>query len=139
MTSTCPGPWCRRTSPAIEEKMRKCVAAKAPFVREEIDREKARQLFAAQPYKLELIDDLPDQTVTIYRSGTFVDLCRGPHVASTGEIGAFKLLNIAGAYWRGDEKRPMLQRIYATAFETQAELDEHLRSWRRSRPATTAV
>src|SRR5512136_625269 len=112
---------------AIEENMRKSVAAKAPFVREEMDRDKARQLFASQPYKLELIDDLPGQTVTIYRSGTFVDLCRGPHVASTGEIGAFKLLNIAGAYWRGDEKRPMLQRIYATAFETQAELDEHLK------------
>ena len=112
---------------AIEENMRKSVAAKAPFVREEMDRDKARQLFASQPYKLELIDDLPDQTVTVYRSGSFVDLCRGPHVGSTGEVGAFKLLNIAGAYWRGDEKRPMLQRIYATAFATQAELDEHLK------------
>src|SRR5512136_588908 len=112
---------------AIEEKMRKCVAAKAPFVREEMDRDKARQLFASQPYKLELIDDLPDKTVTIYRSGSFVDLCRGPHLASTGEVGHFKLLSIAGAYWRGDEKRPMLQRIYATAFATQAELDEHLK------------
>jgi threonyl-tRNA synthetase len=112
---------------AIEANMRKSVAAKAPFVREEIDRDKARQLFASQPYKLELIDDLPDQTVTIYRSGSFVDLCRGPHVGSTGEVGHFKLLSIAGAYWRGDEKRPMLQRIYAIAFETQAELDEHLK------------
>jgi threonyl-tRNA synthetase len=112
---------------AIEENMRKSVAAKAPFVREEMDRDKARQLFASQPYKLELIDDLPDQTVTIYRSGSFVDLCRGPHVGSTGEVGHFKLLSIAGAYWRGDEKRPMLQRIYAIAFETQAELDEHLK------------
>ena len=112
---------------SIEENMRKAVAAKAPFVREEIDRDKARQLFASQPYKLELIDDLPDQTVTIHRSGSFVDLCRGPHVGSTGDVGPFKLLSIAGAYWRGDEKRPMLQRIYATAFETQAELDEHLK------------
>jgi threonyl-tRNA synthetase len=112
---------------AIEENMRKSVAAKAPFVREELDRDKARQLFASQPYKLELIDDLPDQTITIYRSGSFVDLCRGPHVGSTAEVGHFKLLSIAGAYWRGDEKRPMLQRIYATAFETQAELDEHLK------------
>jgi threonyl-tRNA synthetase len=111
----------------IEDNMRKCVAAKAPFVREEIDREKARQLFASQPYKLELINDLPDQTVNIYRSGSFVDLCRGPHVGSTGDVGAFKLLSIAGAYWRGDEKRPMLQRIYAAAFETQAELDAHLK------------
>jgi len=112
---------------AIEENMRKSVAAKAPFVREEVDREKARQIFASQSYKLELIDELPDQTVTIYRSGSFVDLCRGPHVGSTGEVGPFKLLSIAGAYWRGDEKRPMLQRIYATAFETQAELDDHLK------------
>lgn len=112
---------------AIEENMRRVAEARSPFIREEMDREKARQVFASQPYKLELIADLPDQTVTVYRSGSFVDLCRGPHVASTGEIGAFKLLSIAGAYWRGDEKRPMLQRIYATAFETQAELDAHLK------------
>jgi threonyl-tRNA synthetase len=111
----------------IEENMRKSVAAKAPFVREEMDKDIARQLFASQPYKLELIDELPDQSVTVYRSGSFVDLCRGPHVGSTGEVGPFKLLSIAGAYWRGDEKQPMLQRIYATAFETQAELDEHLK------------
>ena len=111
----------------IEENMRKSVAAKAPFVREEVDKDKARQVFASQPYKLELIDELPDQTVTIYSSGSFVDLCRGPHVGSTAEVGPFKLLSIAGAYWRGDEKRPMLQRIYATAFETQAELDDHLK------------
>jgi threonyl-tRNA synthetase len=112
---------------AIEENMRKSVAAKAPFVREEMDKDKARQIFASQSYKLELIDELPDQTVTIYSSGSFVDLCRGPHVGSTAEVGPFKLLSIAGAYWRGDEKRPMLQRIYATAFETQAELDDHLK------------
>ncbi len=112
---------------AIEENMRRVAEARSPFIREEMDREKARQVFASQPYKLELIADLPDQTVTVYRSGSFVDLCRGPHVATTGEIGAFKLLSIAGAYWRGDEKRPMLQRIYATAFETQAELDAHLK------------
>ena len=112
---------------AIEENMRKSVKANAPFVREEVDRDTAREIFASQPYKLELIADLPDQTVTVYRSGSFVDLCRGPHVASTSQIGAFKLLNTAGAYWRGDEKRPMLQRIYAVAFETQAELDAHLK------------
>jgi threonyl-tRNA synthetase len=83
-------------------------------------------MFSAQPYKLELIDELPDKTLTIYRQGTFVDLCRGPHVASSKEIKAVKLLSIAGAYWRGDEHRPMLQRIYGTAFETKEELDEYL-------------
>ena len=85
---------------AIEENMRKSVAAKAPFVREEMDKDKARQIFASQSYKLELIDEVPDQTVTIYRSGSFVDLCRGPHVGSTAEVGPFKLLSIAGAYWQ---------------------------------------
>ncbi len=110
----------------IEGKMRESIAADMPFRRDEVDKEAARKLFADQPYKLELIDDLPEATVTIYRQGAFADLCRGPHVSSTGEIKAFKLLNIAGAYWRGDEQRPMLQRIYGTAFETQEALDAYL-------------
>jgi len=113
--------------PAIEEKMRNSIAADLPFIREEIDRETARRIFADQVYKLELIDDLPEgEALSIYRHGDFVDLCRGPHLASTGEIGPFKLLSIAGAYWRGDETRPMLQRIYGTAFESQESLDDHL-------------
>jgi threonyl-tRNA synthetase len=91
-----------------------------------MDKAKALQFFWDQPYKLELIEELPDETVTIYRQGSFVDLCRGPHVNSTGNIEAFKLTSIAGAYWRGDEKRPMLQRIYGVAFDTQAELEGHL-------------
>ena len=113
--------------PLIEEKMREIVAADTPFVREEVSKDEARKLFTAQPYKLELIDDLPDEKVTIYRQGLFTDMCRGPHVSSTGEIGAFKLTSIAGAYWRGSEKNPMLQRIYGTAWPTEQELDEYLK------------
>ena len=111
---------------AIEAKMREVIIGNFSFAREEISKTKARKLFAAQPYKLELIEELEDKTVTIYRQGSFVDLCRGPHVNSTGEIKAFKLTSIAGAYWRGDEKRPMLQRIYGVAFETAAELESYL-------------
>ena len=112
--------------PAIEAKMREIIAQDLPFVCQEVDKETARRLFDSQPYKLELIDELTDKQVTIYRQGTFSDLCRGPHVASTGEVKAFKLLNIAGAYWRGDEHRPMLQRIYGTAFETEDDLTRYL-------------
>src|SRR5208283_798794 len=97
-----------------------------PFTQTILDKEEAKQLFADQLYKLEIIDELPDEQVSIYKQGTFTDLCRGPHVRYTSQIGAFKLVSIAGAYWRGDEKRPMLQRIYAAAFKTQAELDEYI-------------
>lgn len=110
----------------IEAKMREIIAAKLPFIREEMSRDEARRIFANQPYKLELIEEIPDDKVTVYRHGSFVDLCRGPHVEVTGEVGAFKLVNIAGAYWRGDETRPMLQRIYGVAFETEEELEDHL-------------
>jgi len=112
--------------PAIEAKMREIIAQDSPFVCQEVDKGTARKLFSSQPYKLELIDELTDEQVTIYRQGTFSDLCRGPHVASTGEVKAFKLLHIAGAYWRGDERRPMLQRIYGTAFETEEDLTQYL-------------
>ncbi len=112
---------------AIESKMRKIIASNSPFLHEEVDKEKAHEIFGSQPFKLELIDELPDEMVTVYRQGSFVDLCRGPHVTSTGEVKAFKLLSIAGAYWRGDEHRPMLQRIYGTAFETEEELESHLK------------
>ncbi len=113
----------------IEEEMRKIVAEDLPIVREEISRDEAVQLFQKldEPYKLELIEDLPEEeVVSIYRQGEFVDLCRGPHLASTGQLRAFKLLSVAGAYWRGDEKRKMLQRIYGTAFPSEAELQAHL-------------
>ena len=111
----------------IEALMRETIRADAPFVREELSRADANGMFAGQPYKREIIADLPDETtLSIYRHGGFTDLCQGPHVASTGEIAAVKLLHTAGAYWRGDENRPMLQRIYGTAFESQAALDDHL-------------
>ncbi len=113
--------------PLIEEKMGEIITSDVSFVREEITKDEARQLFAAQPYKLELIDEIPDEKVSIYRQGSFVDLCRGPHVSSSGEIGAFKLTSIAGAYWRGHERNPMLQRIYGVAFVTEEALAEHLK------------
>ncbi|MDP6043483.1 MAG: threonine--tRNA ligase [Dehalococcoidales bacterium] len=112
--------------PLIENKMKEIITANLIFNREEVTREEARQLFATQPYKLELIDELLDEKVSIYRQGSFIDLCRGPHVSATGEIKAFKLVSIAGAYWRGDEHRPMLQRIYGVAFDTLTILDGHL-------------
>ena len=113
--------------PLIENKMREIIASDMPLVRKEVTREAARKLFADQPYKLELIDELPDEKVSTYQQGSFTDMCRGPHLDSTGKIKAFKLLSVAGAYWRGDEHRPMLQRIYGVAFDTQKALDEHLR------------
>jgi threonyl-tRNA synthetase len=118
---------------SIEEKMRAQIAADLPFERYEQDRDTAlAELEAAnQGLKVEIIRDLPQEDGTVisfYRHGSFTDLCRGPHVASTSKLGPFKLLNTAGAYWRGDETRPMLQRIYGTVWETQEDLDQHL--WR---------
>ncbi len=112
---------------SIESLMRQTIADRQPFVREELSRAEALNLFADQPYKLEIIGDLPEETtLSIYRHGGFIDLCQGPHVDGTADIQAVKLLNIAGAYWRGDEHRPMLQRIYGTAWETQQALDDYL-------------
>ena len=110
----------------IEAAMQKIIAKNLPFERQEVTRQEAESLFAHEPYKLELIRDLEDDVISIYRQGDFVDLCRGPHIASTGRIKAFKLLSVAGAYWRGSEKNPMLQRIYGTAWNTKKELEEYL-------------
>ena len=111
----------------IEDLMRQTMAEGHPFVRGEFSRDDAPQMFADQPYKLEIIEDIPpEEVLTTYSHGPFTDLCQGPHVASTDRIPAFKLLSVAGAYWRGDERRPMLQRIYGTAFESDAALQEHL-------------
>ncbi len=113
----------------IEEEMRKIVSEDHPFEKEVVSREKAQEIFADQPYKLELIADLPEEDeISTYLVDEFLDLCRGPHVESTKEIHpkSFKLLHTAGAYWRGDEKRPMLQRIYGTAWDSPKELRAHL-------------
>jgi threonyl-tRNA synthetase len=114
--------------PVIEAKMKELVAADLPFTRQELSKKDARSLFAKQPYKLELIEEIADEKVGVYRQGSFVDLCRGPHVASTGEIKAFKLVSIAGAYWRGDEHNPMLQRVYGVAFATEQALADYLKN-----------
>ena len=113
----------------IEKEMRRLLSTPQNFVKEVIDRQEALELFKDQQYKCELINDLPqDAEISIYRSGNFVDLCKGPHVANSKEINAqsFKLQKIAGAYWRGDEKRPMLTRIYGTAWETPNDLKTYL-------------
>jgi threonyl-tRNA synthetase len=127
----------------IENRMREIIRGDHPFVRRELSAAEAKQLFADQPYKLELIEGLEQgatdedgnpltapPVISIYTSDTFTDLCRGPHVQRTGQINpdALKLLNVSGAYWRGDEKRPMLQRIYGTAWNSAKELEEYL--WR---------
>ena len=116
---------------AIETKMREQVAANLPFERSELGRDEAvaRETAAGQTYKAEIISELPPgEAISFYTHGTFTDLCRGPHLESTGKVGPFKLLNSAAAYWRGDEKRPMLQRIYGSVWETQEDLDRYL--WR---------
>ena len=111
----------------IEARMREHIAAREEFVRREVSREEALEIFKDQPYKLELINDLPEgEVISTYQNGPFLDLCRGPHVEDTGKIGPFKLLNVAGAYWRGDERRPMLQRIYGTAWRSEEELQAYL-------------
>ena len=112
---------------AFEAEMRKVVAEKHPFVREEVDRAESLRRFADDPLKLERIGDLgADEIISTYTDGPFIDLCRGPHVQDTGYLKHFALLHTAGAYWRGDETRQMLQRIYATAFFSKEELDKHL-------------
>lgn len=113
----------------IEKEMEKIIKADLPFRRKELSREEALEFFKkrGEKYKVELIVDLPeDEIISCYEQGEFIDLCAGPHVLSTGKIKTVKLLNLAGAYWRGDEKRPMLQRIYGTSFPKKSALDEYL-------------
>jgi threonyl-tRNA synthetase len=115
----------------IESRMREIAAANHPFERRDVSREEAVDLFSkkGERYKVELLNDLPAdvKTVSLYRQNGYIDLCRGPHIPTTGMVSAFKLLTVAGAYWRGDERNKMLQRIYGTGFATQEALDEHLR------------
>jgi threonyl-tRNA synthetase len=114
--------------PRIEQKMQEIINADSPFVREDMPKEKATELFRSlkEPYKMELLEELADSVVTVYREDNFIDLCRGPHLQSTGKVKAFKLLSVAGAYWRGDEHNKMLQRIYGVAFFKKEDLDKHL-------------
>jgi threonyl-tRNA synthetase len=116
--------------PEIESRMKRIIAGNFPFLRDRWPREKALDYFRdkGQVYKVEIIENLPDEEVGIYQQSKFLDLCRGPHVEHTGQIGPVKLMRVAGAYWRGDERRPMLQRIYGTAWFDQEELDQYL--WR---------
>ncbi len=110
----------------LEARMRESVARDLEIRGEQIPKDEARRLFANQPYKLELIDDIDGPTVGHFTHGQYQDLCRGGHTERTGQLGAFKLTHVAGAYWRGDEKRPMLQRIYGALYPTQDELDAYL-------------
>ncbi len=122
-----PRPLTPEDLPVLEDKMRKLITQDFPFTRKVVKREEAITLFKNQPYKVELINDLPqDEEITIYESGEFTDLCRGPHVEHAGQIGHIKLLSIAGAYWRGNEKNKMLTRVYGTAFASEEELKTFL-------------
>ena len=115
----------------IEQKMQEIIAKDEPFIREELSKTEALKLFKKlkEDYKVSLIQEIPDEKVSVYKTGSdFIDLCRGPHIESTGKIKAFKLLSVAGAYWHGIETNPMLRRIYGTCFETQKELDEYLKN-----------
>ena len=114
--------------PAIEKKMKEIIDRDLPIIRQVVSRGEAIRIFRErkEPYKVELIEDLPDAQVTLYQQGEFIDLCRGPHLSSTRKIKAFKLISVAGAYWRGDERNKMLQRIYGTAFPSSEALENHL-------------
>ncbi len=112
----------------IEKKMLEIIKADKPFIREELSRKEALEVFKSlgETYKVELLNEIEEDVVSVYREDNFIDLCRGPHLKSTGEVKAFKLLSVAGAYWRGDEHNKMLQRIYGTAFSTKAEIEQYL-------------
>ena len=122
-----PAPFTPEDLDSIERAMAEVIAANDPFERREVNREEATELFADDPLKLERLAEIPeDEPITVYRNGPFLDLCRGPHAPRTGEIRHFKLLSGAGAYWRGDERRQMLQRIYGTAFYSGGALEAFL-------------
>jgi threonyl-tRNA synthetase len=112
--------------PQIEDLMRARMASDVPFEHSELSKAEALREFARQPFKVELIEGIADEKVSLYKQGAFMDLCEGPHVERTGQVPPFKLTSVAGAYWRGDEKRPMLQRIYGALFETKEELEDYL-------------
>jgi threonyl-tRNA synthetase len=119
--------------PRIEERMHEIVARDLPIQREEVSKAEAEDLYVDNPYKTEIIEGLEDGEISVYKQGEFFDLCSGPHVPSTGRLGAFKLQNIAGAYWRGDENNPMLTRVYGTVWPTEKELKAYLRRLEEAR------
>src|SRR5918993_845814 len=125
-----PEPFTPDDFPAIEAKMREIIARDRPFTKEVWSRDKARQVFRdkGELFKVELVDAIPEgESLKIYAQGDWFDLCRGPHMTSTGKVGtAFKLMKVAGAFWRGDSSKPMLTRIYGTAWASKADLDAHL-------------
>ena len=122
-----PEPFTPEDLETIEERMNEVIVADYPFERREVSREEARELFRDDPLKLERLEEFDeDETITVYQDGPFLDLCRGPHVPSTGRLENFKILSSSGAYWRGDENRQMLQRIYGTAFFDEKDLEAHL-------------
>ena len=110
----------------IEKKMNEIIKSNLSFERTEVSKDEARKIFKDESYKIELINEIPDEKVSIYKQGNFIDLCRGPHLPSTGKVKSFKLLSLAGSYWRGSEKNKMLQRIYGTSFFTKDELEKYL-------------
>ena len=120
--------------PKIENKMKELIKKDIKFQKKIISKKEAKKIFKEQPYKLELIEELPEENVSIYQSGDFIDLCKGPHIKSTKEINlqSFKLTKIAGAYWKGDEKKSMLTRIYGLAFESKEELEKYLKTQEES-------
>ena len=122
-----PRPLTPEDLPEIEQRMRTRMKSNVPFEHSEMTKDEALRQFKDQPFKIELIEGIADAKVSLYKQGEFLDLCEGPHVDRTAEVPPFKLMNVAGAYWRGDEKRAMLQRIYGALFETQDELDDYLR------------
>ncbi len=117
----------------IEKRMQEIVKANLPFQREEVSKEEALRIFQGEDFKIQLIQEIEDERVTLYRQGGFVDLCRGPHLPSTGMIEAFKLLSVAGAYWKGDEKGPVMQRIYGISFPAKEDLERHLKNLREAK------
>lgn len=117
----------------IEKKMEDIIRKDLSFERMEVSKDEARKIFKDEGYKIELINEIQDEKVSVYKQGDFIDLCRGPHLPSTGRVKAFKLISVAGSYWRGSEKNKMLQRIYGTSFFTKKELEEHLHKLEEAR------
>jgi threonyl-tRNA synthetase len=113
----------------IEAEMQKIIDADLPISRREMSKDEAIKIFAerGEDYKIEMLHEMPDETVSLYQQDGFIDLCLGPHLPSTGKLKAVKLLSVAGAYWRGDENRQMLQRIYGTAYDKNSDLEKHLK------------